>query len=106
MYVRITNSDGKFQYIYQECLILRETLDHQYILLGNDFLTANAVIISFGTDNKSVTINNQSVEMCQPTIESNLVSFFSAELTQISHKCRNVTLNHSAHILPDRSATL
>ena len=44
--------------------------------------------------------------MNQQTIKSNLVSFFSAELTQITPKCQNVTLNHSADILSDRSATL
>ena len=57
-------------------------------------------------DSKSVTINHQSVEMTQPTVQSNLVSFFSTKVIRISHKCENVTYTPSAHILPDRSATL
>mgnify|MGYP007048898914 CR=1 FL=1 len=38
---QIVNSNGEIQSIFQNCLVLREHLDLQYVLLGNDFLAAN-----------------------------------------------------------------
>ena len=86
--VQITNTNGEIQSINQECLVSRDTLDLQYVLLGNDFLTTNSVTIYFMKDSKYVTINHYSVEMAQPNVQSNLVSFFSTKVTKISHKCR------------------
>ena len=76
---QIINSDGEIQTIFQNCLVLREHLDLQYVLLGNDFLTANSVSISYNQESKTVLINNQNVKMLQPSIQSNMVDIFSAK---------------------------
>ena len=39
--------------------------------------------------------------MSQPSSKSNLVSFFCAKLTKLSHKCKNVTRKPSAKNLLD-----
>jgi hypothetical protein len=98
---QITNSEGEIQSIFQTCLVLKEHLDLQYVLLGNDFLTANTVNISYNLDSKVVSINKQNVKMLQPTAISNMVDIFSTTLKKISHKCKNVTRNHSAKLLTD-----
>ena len=43
----IYNKDGDTQIIRQNCLVLRPTLDLQYVLLGNDYLSNNDVQILF-----------------------------------------------------------
>ena len=61
----------------QDSLILREHLDLQYILLGNDFMKSNSVSISYNPDSKSVLINDQKVKMLEPSSPSYKVDIFS-----------------------------
>ena len=75
---QVTNSNGEVQFIMQDSLILRKHLDLQYILLGNDFMKANSISISFTPDSKSVLIKEQKVEMLEPCSPSQNVDIFSA----------------------------
>ena len=97
---QIVNSNGEKQSIFQTCLILREHLDLQYILLGNDFLTANSVKILYLPTSKAVSINDQNVEMIQSS-SSQMVDIFSATLKKFSNQCKNVTRNLSIENLSD-----
>ena len=64
---------GDEQVIEQNCLILRPELDLQLISLGNDFLTANSVIIEYsGGPTPVVSLNNQKIPLSR-TLEAHLV---------------------------------
>ena len=74
----------------QDSLILREHLDLQYILLGNDFMKSNSVSISYKPDTKSVLINDHKVRMLEPFSPSHKVDIFSAILKKISYRVPSV----------------
>ena len=85
----------------QDSLILREHLDLQYVLLGNDFMKINSISISYFPDSESVSINDQKVKMLEPSSPSNKVDIFSATLKKLSHHCKNVTRNLPVKDLSD-----
>jgi hypothetical protein len=103
--IQITTSEGEIQSIFQTCLVLKEHLDLEYVLLGNDFLTANSVNISYGKDSKAVSINNKNVKMSKPSAPCNMVDIFSMTLKKNSSKCKNVTPNPLNKPLPNVPAT-
>ena len=103
--IQITNSEGENQSIVQTCLVLKEHLDLEYVLLGNDFLTANSVNISYGKNSKAVSINNKNVKMSKPSAPCNMVDIFSMTLKKNSSECKNVTPNPLNKLLPNVPAT-
>jgi hypothetical protein len=86
------NVDGDTQVIRQNCLVLRHTLDLQYVLLGNDFLSSNDVKILYSQDNRTVLLNNKHVYLLAETGTTNFVNFtvLSAALVASSN-------SHEAH---------
>ena len=78
---KIQNVDGNSQVISQNCLVLRPTLDLQYVLLGNDFLSSNDVQILYSQDKKTVLLNTKHVHLLAQTGTTNFtnITALSAE---------------------------
>ena len=75
--LEITVQHGKDQWIEQKCLVLRQALKLDIILLGNDFLHQNAVNMSFNKDNtKKYEINDIPVVLLTDPIDANLMTWF------------------------------
>ena len=78
--ISIFNYEGVEQSVTQTCLILRPQLDLHVVLLGNDFLKANSVIISYSKidPHPIILINNEKIPLLtdQFTPHSHLVSSF------------------------------
>jgi hypothetical protein len=94
--ISICNYEGVEQSITQNCLILRPSLDLHVVLLGNDFLKANSVNISYSSTDPHpiILINNEKIPLLtdQFTPHSHLVSSFLSIPTTKERKTATLTI--------------
>ena len=81
---KIHNVDGDSQIINQNCLVLRPTLDLQYVLLGNDFLSSNDVHIIYSQDKKTVLLNSKHVHLLVETGTTNFTNISALSVAAMS----------------------